>query len=278
MYNVVYAVVSVCSSADIDVWRVVSQYVVKNIRASNYVVVVPDKDASWFIPVTHSIYHVMPESVLVGDAKQQIDKVLSEYSTARSGWYLQQLIKLSALSYFGQKGDVLIWDADTLPLRRLSFLDDSGRVRLYYGHEYHKPYFETIWRLIGLEKVFDHSFIAQCFYVKSGWVNSFFAAIEDRSKKKWRESILDAVDVIQSSSFSEYETLGTFIMSRFPDEITLNGSLWSRRGKFLVGDVSNVNKLWARMLLIPFDFVAFEKWDQGFDLQGVIPMIRSRFK
>lgn len=269
------AVISVCCASDISVWKEASRHLIGKIDAKNYVVIVPDRDIEQFLRLSPVEYAVKPESEFVGDLKVRIEQRLPQHNRSRSGWYLQQFIKLAALKRYGEDGNVLIWDADTVLLKTLDFVDGSGRVRLFYCKEQHLPYFRTLKKLLDLDKVFRHSFIAQCFFVKQDWISPFFCAIEERQGLSWMEAILQAIDGEEISSFSEYETLGTFVMSRFPHDVVMSNVLWTRRGNPLIGDVSHINDLFARIILFPFSFVAFERWDRT---MGFIERVRLRLK
>ena len=69
----------------------------------------------------------------------------SNINPSRIGWYYQQALKLSyALMHQQQVGSTIMWDADTIPLRRIEF-SEGNRSRLYGSlHEYHTDYFKTI--------------------------------------------------------------------------------------------------------------------------------------
>jgi hypothetical protein len=87
------------------------------------------------------------------------------------------LVKISAAA--SRDDDVvLIWDGDTVPLKRIEFVTREGLLMYYKSSEYHKPYFAAIKRLIGLDKVVDYSFIT----------------IEARSGCDWIRSIISSID------------------------------------------------------------------------------------
>ncbi len=114
--------ISVCCADDISVWAVASYCLISRIPAKSYVVIVPDQDVEQFLALSPAEYSVLPESLFVGGLKARIEARLPEYNRHRAGWYLQQFIKLAAVKHFGEYGDVLIWDADTVPLKRIRFL------------------------------------------------------------------------------------------------------------------------------------------------------------
>jgi hypothetical protein len=68
----------------------------------------------------------------------------SNINPNRIGWYYQQALKLSYALMQQQVGSVVMWDADTIPLRRVEFF--VGNRSCLYGSllEYHTDYFKTI--------------------------------------------------------------------------------------------------------------------------------------
>lgn len=66
-----------------------------------------------------------------------------EINPKRIPWYYQQALKLSySLSTFG---DVVMWDADTVPIRKINFFKNS-QCSFKFGAdiEYHEEYFSTL--------------------------------------------------------------------------------------------------------------------------------------
>lgn len=254
-------VLSVCSKKDIDVWAVAAKYILKNIYAKRYIIIVPEDDIDAFKAITPGIYEIVGESRYVGNIREIIKDKLPIENKHRLGWYLQQFIKLAALEISEDADLLLIWDADTIPLKPLVFLDKSGRLLFYKGAEYHKPYFDLIRKVLGVERVVRYSFIAQCFPIRGVWVREFFEYIEARHGKKWVDVLLEQIDFKEESGFSEYETLGAYISNKHPYEITVRNGKWLRNGNSLMGGVGNVDRFPFPLLLMRFDFVSFELWD-----------------
>jgi len=69
----------------------------------------------------------------------------------RLGWYYQQILKLSfVLDFVGlNKENIIIWDADTVILKKINFF--KGEYSIKYGtlFEFHKHYFKTNKSIIG---------------------------------------------------------------------------------------------------------------------------------
>lgn len=134
---------------------------------------------------------------------------------SRAGWYYQQFLKMS-LSLHCQSTHYLIWDADTIPLKRINFFK-ADKPLMHTSSEYHKPYFETLNNLLSLDKKIESSFITEHMLVDTAVMKMLIADIQaNNSQKPWPITVLDAVSTedLSKSGFSEYETYGTFVLDR----------------------------------------------------------------
>jgi hypothetical protein len=258
-------VVSVCTARDQETWKVASSRITQCIAAKEYQVIVPDHEVALFQKISGPSYRVLPESTVVGSLKERLRTILPLENQDRVGWYLQQFIKIAAArapaSNGSKDGLVLIWDADTVPLKQLRFINDLGRLMYYQGSELHQPYFDFIKRAFGLNKKCQFSFIAQCFPAKIAWVDKFCADLENSTGLDWMESILFYLDPAQPAGFSEYESLGTYIWDCYPNQVALSEGPWQRNGRRLVGKPDNVGKKTLQGLAQYYDYISFEAWD-----------------
>lgn len=252
-------VVSVCCARDLETWAVVSQAVVRHIRAARYQVVVPDAEIAAFAAVTHPSYEVVGEEAYVGAIRAALVERLGDGMRHRLGWYIQQFAKIEALRRAGP-GLGLIWDADTLPLRDLRFQTETGAFLVYGAEEYHRPYFATIERLLGLPRAVDFSFIAQCLAMPGDWVEACCAEMAQSTGGDWMQAVVAAIDPAQPSSFSEYETLGTWMVHRHPGVVVVAPGAWFRHGSGLLGPLRTASPKALARLAEGYDFVAFERW------------------
>ena len=90
-------------------------------------------------------------------------------SVNKVGWYFQQFLTLAFALTSYCKGYYLTWDSDTLPISELHFFQD-GQPLFTMKKEYHRPYFNTLQRLIGLDKTSSKSFIAEHMIFKPEFV------------------------------------------------------------------------------------------------------------
>lgn len=254
-------VISVCSKKDAAVWEICHKKVLSNIVANHYVVIVPDAEVPFFKSITLHPYEVISESIYSPFLKN-LKTYLPVDQLHQYGWYLQQLIKLAAINEMSKDQIALIWDADTVPVKPLEFINSSNQLIYYQGTEHHQPYFDCIKRLIGLEKIVNFSFIAQCFPIKAGWLHEFFEDLEKKHGASWDKAILSQIDFNEGNGFSEYETLGTYISHKYGNQIFYSKRAWHRLGNSLIGHPVFLDTYIAKNKSLEYDFISFEKWDR----------------
>ena len=250
-------VICVCTLKDADTFSLATKFIRKYIKASRYVVIVPESEYEYFIALELVGFDVISEKKY-----SRIALSLSELNLgSRFGWYFQQFIKMSELDD-GKENDInLIWDADTIPLREIDFIKD-GLVYFYQGKELHSPYFKLIKALLDEDKLLPTSFIAQCLPYKVGWFKSFKQHIEKEGNLFWFERIINLIDINESSGFSEYETLGTYALRLFSDQMKISNRTdnWYRYGNSLIGSPKNLYKH-LNELKKKYNYISFESWD-----------------
>jgi FkbM family methyltransferase len=175
---------------------------------------------------------ILDESKVSADfSLDYIKSKMPAKNQSRACWYYQQLLKIQALLNSGKENEkLLIWDADTIPLQPLQFFIEDKAV-YFTGSEFHKPYFDSINKLLHLDKSVNFSFIAQCFPTFSRWLQEFKSHVECAHNKPWFDAILDSTNLDEPSGFSEYETLGTFFVRNFAQNMAINHQTWERLGE-----------------------------------------------
>ena len=253
-------IVSVCHPKHLIAWRAAQERTSRFIPSREHVLVVPDDSAEEFSEATNGSIKVEPESLHIAPYEDRLRYELRRIGEERRyGSYVQQLIKLGALRGRPDGERLLIWDADTVPLRNLEFFMADGRVRFFAEHRAHEPIFVQVERALGLQKATKRSFIAQCFPIRSEWANAFFAVLEE-SGQPWYTRIISSIPFDRGSALSEYELLGTFIADRFGEHIKWTSDPWLRNGyRFarIDGDSVDLSK-------VPSDvyFLALEDYDR----------------
>ena len=255
--------ISVCCLKDLEAWAITSYFMVENISAQRYQVIVPDHEMAAFTKVSPSQFEVIGESRYTKQFREQLLSLLPASKKDQFGWYLQQFIKLMAAKDNDPNDIVLIWDADTAPIAKMKFISSEGKLQFYKGAEHHEPYFETIRKLLALDKKVSFSFIAQCFPLKVVWLNELCNQLEEKFQMPWLDAIMSQIDFNEGNGFSEYETLGTFISHHHTDEVAYSDRPWWRLGNTLLNHVAFLNKNRAMELSEQYDFISFEKWERA---------------
>lgn len=158
-----------------------------------------------------------------------------------TGWYYQQFLKMEYARVCKDKY-YLVWDGDTIPCRHFSMFDESGVPYLDLKHEYHEEYFSTLTKLVpDLHKCIEKSFIAEHMLIDAGLMRELLGDIEkaDFKGNAFWEKILWSIDMakIQSNSFSEFESFGTYIVLRHPETYRLrNWHSFRYGGEFFHSD------------------------------------------
>lgn len=176
-----------------------------------------------------------------------------------AGWYYQQLIKYSFSFHQPEVPYYLIWDADTIPLRPLSFFSSEGNSLLAESDELHLPYRESYQRLFLEEPPSGlKSFIAQHMMMRKAIVQEMLNKIDAHSpgKESWAWKLMRSLPSKGLNLFSEYETYGWYASLHYPGQISRIDRPWLRDGISYFGYPPTSGKL-AR-LSASFDYTSFE--------------------
>ena len=209
-------------------------------KISKYVVIVPKNDIEVFknkLKVYDNV-EIIEEDKICSKRKffnlcNLFIKSKNETQPFRKSWYYQQTLKLSYVANrkFFSNNNLVIWDADTIPIKKIKLFDKFNQPYIYGScYEYHNPYFYTIKNLLGSNSsLLNLSCITQ------------FVALNLKIRKDLRKLLLDfnskysiknnhffvanallkslsipmnSSSVIESK-FSEYEFIGNFILNKY---------------------------------------------------------------
>jgi hypothetical protein len=265
-------VICVCCGKDIDTWEAASKRLTNCIDSADYVVITPEKNLERFKAVTNPNIRVLSEeSILPSSYMHYISKHLDQNSkqAGRASWLYQQFLKME-FALTCDKHRILIWDADTIPLKSIHFFDSNGSPRYFTGEEYHAPYFRLIRSVLGIGRKTRTSFIAQCLPFYRDTLQSMVQHIETSSGLDWKSGILTAIKPNYGPSpFSEYETIGTWMLSDLASSTSRplpheSANQWERDGLQLIGSAKNLQLFTNHPALRDCYFVSFECSKQPF--------------
>ena len=156
-----------------------------------------------------------------------IDNLIN--SKERSGWYLQQLIKLyCSFVIKDMLDDYLVIDSDTNFIKPTTFFENN--IPLYnFGLEYHKPYFNHMVKLhSSLIKQNTYSGICHHMIFQKDKLIKLFKLVENKTKNNfWKAFLLliDKNDVMHSGA-SEYEIYFNYIQIYHKNEFIIRPLKW----------------------------------------------------
>jgi len=162
----------------------------------------------------------------------------------RSGWLLQQFLKLGADAIVNTDRYLAV-DADTILIKPQIFVAGDSDVLLHM-EEYHDPYFSAYEYLINSEIKTRVSSVAQQMLFNRSRLASLKSRMEKVGNAPWYLSVINASDLTDLSCFSEYETYGQWCVANYPEttlrEFAFNQPL-SRR---LMSSVDVIMQQYAR--------------------------------
>lgn len=141
----------------------------------------------------------------------------------RSGWMLQQLLKMSGDTLCTSKYFLVI-DADTVLIRPHIFRTDKKTV--FYCRNWSQPeYFKTYSRLLGIKPTSPSSFVTHYMLFNKSKLAKLKKTIKSKHQTSWYSAILSKMDKTKQFAFSEFETYGNFLYSLNPDGVILKKAL-----------------------------------------------------
>lgn len=209
----------------------------------------------------------MIDEMTFNSIKQLIE---SKYPKAarRTGWYFQQFLKLG-YARICKKKYYLSWDSDTIPLNNLCFFGKDGKPYLDYVDyvKEDKAYDKTIQTLWDDNSVFvnnDFSFITEHMMFSTDITKCMINEIENNAHvlgNNYAEKIINAIaiDNLNLSGFSEFETYSAYIRSKHSEEYQLRNWRNVRHGKSFFGN--QINDKQIKWVSEYFDAISIEDFD-----------------
>lgn len=127
----------------------------------------------------------------------------------RSGWIFQQLLKLSGK--IGTCENYVTVDADHILLRPHTFITKNEHFVFYQGKEFHQPYYQTNFLLVGNDRIPTLSYVAHKMVFSKSLLVDLHQVIEQHCNMSWDKAILKVLNPNQLSCFSEFELYGGFV-------------------------------------------------------------------
>ena len=202
----------------------------------------------------------------------------------RLGWYYQQVLKLTFMYNFIKLHNekLLIWDADTIILKKIKFFDNEKSITYGTTNEFFKAYYATNKTILGEIPKYFVSSVCQFSAVTPNDLKNLLSKLSNfeplkKDTAEWFTSIIfEAINKTHKeyngSLFSEYELIGhaKLLKNRKP-QILISGI---REG--LDGVLSNFQENIIKML--NYKHVTYENVNQLDNKQNFIPLIKLLIK
>ena len=196
--------------------------------------------ANKYIKNLNKIYVITPlevenkfdNVVIVNENRYPFSKIIIDdmfKTPQRSGWYLQQLLKLYAPVVINElKDNFVIVDTDVLFHNDVHFFEND-KIRFNIGDQYWKHYFVHMNKLHpSLKKVCNVSGICHLMPMKRHIIQDLFSIVEKHHNKEFWKAFLDCVEPYNYpySGASEYEILFNFTIKNYMNEMCLVPLEW----------------------------------------------------
>lgn len=248
---------------DYNILKKTIPYIIRNLSPKK-IYIITDIRFKRFIPKLKGNIIIIDENKLVPELSfNQVKELLVNHcgSSTRTGWYLQQFIKMAfSYSKYCNKEFYLSWDADTVPLRKIDFFP-NGKVAFTMKKEKHEPYFNVIKRLLNIVNFNDSSYIAEHMMFNRDIMKHLInqISLNDVKGGNWVEKIINSTSSIESNAFSEFETYGNYCLNYFPDVYVERSLNTFRKGGFIAGRFISEKKL--NYISFDTDTISFEFGD-----------------
>lgn len=199
------------------------------------------------------------------DKIKQLIKNRNETAVQRTGWYIQQFLKMIYCNICQDKY-YLIWDSDTIPIKKVKMFENNGKPIFDVKTEYFEPYFITMKNIFTeLGKKFRYSFISEHMIINTKLMKNMINRISDNKNligNTWYEKIINCIDpkYLYHSGFSEFETYGSFVEEHYKQ--IYSKRLWKslRRGMSLNFNPKLLTDKDIKEFSKYYNSITFENW------------------
>lgn len=221
--------------------------------------------------------HSCMKKAILGESEQELPRGIT-------GWYYQQFLKMQ-YSRICEDEFYMSWDGDTVPTKNFSMFKEGTDIPYFdMKTEFHPDYFDTISKLFpDMFKCLGKSFISEHMLFDTKIMREMLDELEGNQSIEgyafW-EKIINSIskEKLQSNSFSEFETFGTYVAFRHRERYMLRDWHSIRYGSiyFIPQNMTDDDYEWISR---DFDAVTFEKnqeYSEGFAELFTNPEYRAK--
>ena len=260
--NIKYDLVIPINNNDVNKFLSIQKSFEKFIKYDKIVVICPYEIENI---IANNSFILIEENLLV--PKKKLKNLFSEIGIEkldRVGWYEQQFLKM-AYSRICKNEYYLIWDSDTFPIKEVYMFENNHPI-FDMKKEYNSAYFITLSRLIPNLRFSKMSYISEHMIIKTEYMKNLLNEIESNSNipgNLFWEKIIFSIDKNQIifSGFSEFETYGSYVDTKFPNFYKHRKWYSKREATEFFGNIENVNENSLIWLSKDYNAISFENWN-----------------
>lgn len=248
-------IVTVCAGKDLENIATCIHSLNKNLKVGTIYVITNNINA---VPPIDNVVSIDENDIISKQAVDELKKIKFPYSEKRFGWYFQQFLKMEFSRSKYCKNDYLIWDADTILLKNISFINDNKILFTSGEEKLNSHYVDTYKKLLKIEQHFSFSLISQHLFVNKNVMIEMLNKIENLHHFYFADAILKNINGDSYSLFSEYETYINYFANTRTNYQLIKRS-WFRNAASICKFGSSLEKI--SRTFPDCDYVAMEKFD-----------------
>lgn len=253
-----FDVVIPCHHKDFPVLTHCIESVKKFLVGHNRIFIISAIDNKDFLESLGCVFVDEASIPLYRDSLQEMWNEANPSLAHRTNWIYQQMLKLGApLLIPNLSHNFLCLDSDVVFVRKVDAFSDLPALDLFpfsIAKEYHKPYLETYERLMLEKPKASFSFISHHMMFNKDRLTKLVVDIMIKhGGLDWPIAIIQALDLNQGSTFSEWDLYGNWMMSNY------RSKMFHRQMNWL--DISRIPTNEEKQQLgLTYDFVAIHAW------------------
>ena len=254
-----FDIVTVCTGLDLNNIQVCIKGLKENLQFNKIYIITNNTS---LVPCEDNVVAIDENDIVSADLANELKNMNVPFFPKRFGWYYQQFLKIEFSRSKYCDSDYLIWDADTILLKPIVFMDNGNYLYTQGNEVLNKPYVDTFKTLLGLDYYYSTSMISQHLYVNRNVMINMINDVEIRHGKCFSIAVLESLQGDTPSLFSEYETYINYHAAKNINNIQTIERVWFRNAAAICGFNAQYSELKAKFKSC--DFVALEKFDLTF--------------
>ncbi|MER5139602.1 MULTISPECIES: DUF6492 family protein [Enterobacterales] len=267
-------IVTVCAGKDLENITTCIESLQKNLNVNNIYIITNDISQ---VPKLNQVIAIDENEIITSEKLDELKKIHFPYFTSRFGWYLQQFLKMEFSRSPYCQGDYLIWDADTILLKKINFHDGEKIIFTKGKEKLNKYYVSTYTKLLGIPEGESFSLISQHLYIDNNIMKNMLYEIESKFSCYFGSAILNNIEGNSPSLFSEYETYANYYIYK-KNSYEIIDREWFRHAAAICKFGSSLKTIAEKFPNC--DYVAMEKFDRTpkGKIKGIIKYYNYKMK